>query len=88
MTYQFYNHRYGIFQNLHVWLVALTMSLNISTGIANEQDDVLNQGWLAYSEARYNEALSLYLPLANAGDASAQSNLGVMYKKGLGVIKK
>ena len=34
---------------------------------------------------RYEEAIAIWLPLANAGDAASQFNMGVMYANGLGV---
>lgn len=39
----------------------------------------------AFLNGRYEEAIAIWLPLANDGDASAQFNLGVMYANGLGV---
>lgn len=39
----------------------------------------------AFLAGRYEEAIAIWLPLANAGDASAQFNLGVMYAQALGV---
>jgi TPR repeat protein len=39
----------------------------------------------AFLNGRYEEAIAIWLPLANDGDASAQFNIGVMYAHGLGV---
>ena len=39
----------------------------------------------AFLSGRYEEAIAMWLPLANGGDVSAQFNLGVMYANGLGV---
>jgi len=39
----------------------------------------------AFLGGRYEEAIAIWLPLANDGDASAQFNIGVMYANGLGV---
>lgn len=39
----------------------------------------------AFLNGRYEEAIAIWLPLANDGDASAQFNIGVMYANGLGV---
>jgi TPR repeat protein len=42
-------------------------------------------GVVAYDRGNYGLALRLWRPLAEQGDARAQSNLGVIYAKGLGV---
>jgi len=42
-------------------------------------------GWTAYNQGNYNEALRIWVPLAEAGDSNAQINLGVMYDYGRGV---
>lgn len=39
----------------------------------------------AFLNGRYEEALAIWLPLANGGDAPSQFNIGVMYANGLGV---
>lgn len=39
----------------------------------------------AFLSGRYEEAIAMWLPLANDGNASAQFNIGVMYANGLGV---
>ncbi len=39
----------------------------------------------AFLGGRYEEAIAIWLPLANDGDAAAQFNMGVMYANGLGV---
>lgn len=39
----------------------------------------------AFLGGRYEEAIAIWLPLANAGDAASQFNMGVMYANGLGV---
>ena len=41
----------------------------------------------AYNRQDYETAYKLILPLAEQGDADAQHNLGVMYKKGQGVLQ-
>jgi len=45
----------------------------------------LQKGFDAYKEGDYPTALREWRPLAEQGDANAQSNLGVMYEKGQGV---
>jgi len=42
-------------------------------------------GVAAYDHKDYAKALELWLPLARAGDPTAQFNVGVLYEKGLGV---
>jgi hypothetical protein len=44
-----------------------------------------NAGVAAYKQADYATALREWRPLAEQGDASAQSFLGIMYVEGLGV---
>ncbi|MEE8150616.1 MAG: tetratricopeptide repeat protein [Nitrosomonadaceae bacterium] len=39
----------------------------------------------AYGAGDYEIALEIFLPLAEAGDAEAQTNLGIMYRNGFGV---
>ena len=45
------------------------------------------KGYAAYEAGDYATALKEWRPLAEAGDASAQTNLGFMYENGLGVPK-
>ena len=47
----------------------------------------LEDGHTAFEAKRYQEAHSLWKPLAEAGDAEAQYNLGLLYMNGLGVEK-
>ncbi len=42
-------------------------------------------GMVAYNRGDYVPALKLFRPLAEAGNAKAQSILGIMYRKGEGV---
>src|SRR5215467_7448006 len=41
--------------------------------------------YVAYDRANYATALKVWLPLAEQGDASAQTNVGEIFEKGLGV---
>ena len=43
------------------------------------------KGWDAHNAGDYATAIQEWTPLAEAGDASAQSNLGYMYENGYGV---
>ena len=47
--------------------------------------DDFQDGLDAYQKKDYKEAVKLFLPLAEQGNADAQSNLGFMYEKGQGV---
>jgi hypothetical protein len=47
--------------------------------------DAFTRGWTAYQAERYRGALQLWLPLAEAGDADAQLNVGLLYDTGQGV---
>ena len=68
-------------KNLTVALAFLmTLSLPVSA-----QD--FQKGYAAYEAGDYATALKEWRPLAEAGDASAQTNLGFMYENGLGVPK-
>jgi len=42
-------------------------------------------GWRAYQRGDFSGALESWRPLADAGDARAQFNIGVMYDEGRGV---
>ena len=44
-------------------------------------------GWAAYEAGDYETALTEFLPLAEAGDAGAQTSLGQMYHLGDGVAR-
>ena len=52
------------------------------TGLAD-----FSEGWAAYQRGDFATAMREWRPLAEAGDASAQYNLGVMYREGKGVPK-
>ncbi len=42
-------------------------------------------GWTAYQEGNFTKALSAWRPMAEAGDARSQFNIGNMYDRGRGV---
>ena len=54
---------------------------NVSIGYAQDK------GLKAYESGDYAEALRQWKPLAEQGIVGAQYNLGIMYKKGQGVIQ-
>lgn len=47
----------------------------------------LEDGFQAFSAGKYEQALRLWLPIAEKDNADAQYNLGILYQKGLGVEK-
>jgi uncharacterized protein len=46
-----------------------------------------NDGWTAYSIEDYRTAFKEWRPLAEEGDAKSQTNLGILYYNGRGVLK-
>ena len=64
----------------YMWVLLLTMtSVECVAGF--------DEGLTAYKAGKYKAALKEFLPLAKNGDASAQSNLGLMYDNGNGVAQ-
>lgn len=59
------------------------ISFSLSTAQAAELED----GFQAFKAGNYEQALRLWLPLAEKDNADAQYNLGILYQKGLGVEK-
>ncbi len=47
----------------------------------------LEDGFQAFTAGNYEQALRLWLPIAEKDNADAQYNLGILYQKGLGVEK-
>lgn len=47
----------------------------------------LDDGLAAYQAGNYQQAFELWKPLAEAGDADAEYNIGLLYMNGLGVEK-
>lgn len=54
-----------------------------ATALAGPWED----GMVAYNRGDYVPAVTLFRPLAQAGNAKAQNVMGVMYRKGEGVAK-
>jgi hypothetical protein len=63
-------------------LAGLVLTLMLTGGAAAGPYE---DGVAAYERGDYATALRLWRPLAEQGDANAQSNLGFMYEKGRGV---
>ena len=63
--------------------LVLAMILSLTFTPVAAQD--FQKGFAAYQAGDYATALQEWTPLAEAGDASAQYNLGVIYGEGIGV---
>jgi hypothetical protein len=68
-------------------LGTLIIGLLLTASGGNVNADRLEDGIAAYQRGDFATALRLFQPLAEQGDASAQSNLGVMYEQGRGVAQ-
>ena len=66
------------------FLLALTF-LFLFSGSSVVFGGDFQDGLDAYDRKDYKTAYKLWLPLAEQGNATAQNNLGLMYRKGLGV---
>ena len=65
-------------------ILVLTMTVLLgSSGVSWSAD--FQKGFDAYSRGDYATALKEFTPLAEQGNAPAQSNLGLMYEKGQAV---
>jgi len=64
----------------------LALVLSTAVCVASEPfDDTFARGWEAYQAGQYSGALRLWQPLADAGDAEAELNIGFLYDAGQGV---
>jgi TPR repeat protein len=70
-------------RKLAAGLVMAVQILGGTYAVAGPWED----GMAAYNRGDYVPAIRLFRPLAAAGNARAQSVLGVMYRKGQGVAK-
>jgi TPR repeat protein len=61
--------------------VAIMLPVSVSGASAGPWED----GMAAYNRGDYVPAINLFRPLAQDGNAKAQSIMGVMYRKGQGV---
>ena len=64
--------------------IILAFLLTLSSPVAAQDFD---RGWAAYETADYATALKEWKPLAEAGHADAQYNLGELYATGKGVAQ-
>src|SRR5216683_5387339 len=67
-----------------VVIFILAMSL-IGSACSADADAAFRNGLTAFNEGAYAGARAAWVPLAQAGDARAQSGLGFMYYSGRGV---
>ena len=67
----------------HVTII-LAFLMTLSSPVAAQD---LQKGVTAYQAGDYATALQEWKPLAEAGDAAAQYNLGYMYDSGKGVLQ-
>lgn len=63
-------------------LLALLLTLPLACGAGP-----LDEGLAAFNAGNYAQAFALWKPLAEAGDAKARYDLGLMFQQGLGVEK-
>jgi uncharacterized protein len=69
------------------FLLSLTFLFLFSGSVYGDVYSDFHDGLDAHDRKDYKEAVRLWKPLAEQGYASAQYNLGLMYKKGQGVLQ-
>ena len=68
--------------------ISLPITLLIcSLGIISPVNADFNNGWEAYINGDFRSASKQWQPLAEKGDAKSQTNLGILYFNGKGVLK-
>ena len=68
-------------------ILLLTTLLICSLGIISPVNADFNNGWDAYTNGDFRAASKQWRPLAEKGDAKSQTNLGILYFNGKGVLK-
>jgi TPR repeat protein len=68
-------------KSILIGAIMASVSGAFSTALAGPWED----GMAAYNRGDYVPAIKLFRPLAQAGNAKAQSIMGVIYRKGQGV---
>ncbi|WP_104758080.1 tetratricopeptide repeat protein [Helicobacter salomonis] len=68
-------------------MIKVLWALVLSVGLCGAQSayDLLEQGRTYYKQGDYSKAFESFQKAANAGNAEAYNNLGVMYTEGEGV---
>jgi TPR repeat protein len=69
-----------------VQVVAAMVAIMLGSGAAAFAGP-WEDGMVAYNRGDYLPAMKLFRPLAQAGNAKAQNVVGVMYRKGEGVVR-
>ena len=64
-------------------ILAATQVLGMTMAIAGPWED----GMAAYNRSDYVPAIQIFRPLARAGNHEAQKMLGMMYRRGQGVVR-
>tara|TARA_B100000767_G_scaffold147449_1_gene138900 strand:+ start:147 stop:572 length:426 start_codon:yes stop_codon:yes gene_type:complete len=68
--------------------ISLLITLLIcSLGIISPVNADFNDGWTAYTSGDFRVAAKQWRSLAEKGDARSQTNLGILYFNGKGVLK-
>ncbi len=68
-------------------ILGLLLPINVYAKPLAPSDQQFTQGWEAYDQGKYSEAMKIWEPLARQGNTDAQINLGVMYDYGKGVAE-
>ena len=70
-----------------VWLLPIGTLLAVVLLVACKKParDIFQEGMAAYAQGDYATAMQSWRPLADAGDPSAQTNVGFLYSRGWGV---
>lgn len=71
--------------SLVLFLCGVVMACGTTKNLADRRKVDLQDGFAAYEQGDYQQAFVLLEPLAEKGDAEAQTTLGNMYYLGLGV---
>ena len=75
----------AIEMRLHVFIRLLVVAILVGALSAAARAETFYQGLQAYNVGDYGRAADIWGPLAAGNDGNAQSGLGLLYYKGLGV---
>ena len=72
---------------VQTWLVAVgtLVAAMLLGGCKKSPQEIFQEGMQAYANGDYAMAMKSWRPLAEAGDPSAQTNVGLLYSQGKGV---
>src|SRR6185295_3391303 len=71
-------------RNLQIFLLVMLAAL-LTLSCKNVEEAAFEEGMEAYAKGDFTTAMEKWKPLAQEGNPSAQTNLGVMYYQGRGV---